>query len=79
MINRREFVVDSLFALSWTALGGARPLVAQQLPASAGAAAPELVDDLVAANRIPSPGRRRRCIWTRQRAALLVKNDSLWA
>jgi len=51
-VNRREFLAGSLFAASWTVLGAARPIFAQQLPVSAGPAAPELVDDLIAANRI---------------------------
>ena len=51
-VNRREFLVGSLVAVSWTALGAAGTILAQQLPVSAGPGAPELIDDLVAANRI---------------------------
>ena len=51
-VNRREFLVGSLFAVSWTAVGAAGTILAQQPPVSAGPGAPELIDDLVAANRI---------------------------
>jgi ribulose-5-phosphate 4-epimerase/fuculose-1-phosphate aldolase len=48
--TRREFLAGSLFAVL---SGAARPILAgQQLPASAGPGAPELIADLVAANRI---------------------------
>jgi ribulose-5-phosphate 4-epimerase/fuculose-1-phosphate aldolase len=51
-VSRREFLAGSLAGLSWTVLGAGRRSAEQQPPASAGPGAPELVDDLVAANRI---------------------------
>ena len=51
-VTRREFLAGSLVAVSWTALGAAWPIMGQPPPVSAGPGAPELVDDLVAANRI---------------------------
>src|SRR6267143_376202 len=49
-VTRREFLAGSLVAASWTALGAAWPIMGQPPPVSAGPGAPELVDDLVAAN-----------------------------
>jgi ribulose-5-phosphate 4-epimerase/fuculose-1-phosphate aldolase len=48
-VRRREFLAGSLFAVL---SGAARPILGQQLPVSAGPGSPELVADLVAANRI---------------------------
>jgi ribulose-5-phosphate 4-epimerase/fuculose-1-phosphate aldolase len=44
-MKRREFLAGALFA-------GALPVIRQQLPSSAGAADPSLLQDLIAANRI---------------------------
>jgi HCOMODA/2-hydroxy-3-carboxy-muconic semialdehyde decarboxylase len=51
-VSRREFLAGSFFAVSWTALGASRPIVGQQSPVSAGPGAPDLIDDLITANRI---------------------------
>ena len=51
-VSRREFLAGSLVAVSWTVAGAARPIMGRQLPISAGPGAPELIEDLVAANRI---------------------------
>jgi ribulose-5-phosphate 4-epimerase/fuculose-1-phosphate aldolase len=44
-MKRREFLAGAIFA-------GALPVIPQQLPSSAGAADPSLLQDLIAANRI---------------------------
>lgn len=51
-VTRRHFLTTSSFVLAGTALTAAIPLMAQQAPASAGAADPKLIEDLIAANRI---------------------------
>ena len=50
--DRWKFLASSLVVMSCAVLGAARPIVGQQVPVSAGPGAPELIDDLIAANRI---------------------------
>jgi HCOMODA/2-hydroxy-3-carboxy-muconic semialdehyde decarboxylase len=50
--DRRQFLGVPLLAFAGAAVAGRRFVFAQQAPASAGPAAPGLVEDLVAANRI---------------------------
>ncbi len=51
-LTRRHFLTTSSLVLAGTALTRALPAFAQQAPASAGAADPQLIEDLIAANRI---------------------------
>ena len=51
-VARRDFLRGSALILTGTLLGRTLPLMAQQPPDSAGRADPNLVEDLIAANRI---------------------------
>ena len=50
--GRWKLLACALFALSCAVLGAARALAGQQVPASAGPGAPDLIDDLITANRV---------------------------
>ena len=49
--GRRALRVGLLVAVSWAALAAVRPLAGLQAPVSAGPGAPDLIDDLITANR----------------------------
>jgi HCOMODA/2-hydroxy-3-carboxy-muconic semialdehyde decarboxylase len=51
-MRRREFLSQSALVTAGVLFGAARPITAQQTPASAGPVDPQLLEDLVAANRI---------------------------
>ena len=50
--DRWKLLACALFAVSCAVLGAARALAGQQVPASAGPGAPDLIDDLITANRV---------------------------
>jgi HCOMODA/2-hydroxy-3-carboxy-muconic semialdehyde decarboxylase len=51
-VDRRTVLAGCLVAVSCTVLGAVSPMIGQQTPVSAGRSAPELIDDLITANRI---------------------------
>ena len=50
--GRWKLLACATFAVSCAVLGATRPLLGQQVPASAGPGAPDLIDDLITANRV---------------------------